>query len=92
MQQIYRTVLLFLSELIIGAVFKVRANPEKWNGYGPEPPAPTPHNAEEGESIKEGQTKGHWDKRLSSFQKLLFTKAFHEDMVRLIFILIPRFI
>jgi dynein heavy chain len=31
--------------------------------------------------VKEGQVRGHWDKRLTSFQKLLFIKAFHEEMV-----------
>ncbi|XP_070178052.1 dynein axonemal heavy chain 6-like [Littorina saxatilis] len=50
---------------------EVRANPPEWDGYGPVPPEPQP-----GESYTEGSTRGHWDKRLTSFQKLMLVKSF----------------
>jgi len=68
---------------------QVRANAEKWEGYGPLPPTPvfeTSDDAEEGRPQsaavrKDSKLKGHWDLRLSSFQKLLFVKTFEEERV-----------
>jgi len=66
---------------------KVRANPETWQGYEPLPPKPvfeTPEEDEDGRprSVKkDAKLKGHWDLRLSSFQKLVFVKIFEEEKV-----------
>jgi dynein heavy chain len=57
----------------------IRANPETDDGYGPEPPEPKP--GEEQEDGDEGKVKGHWDKRLTSFQKLIFLKVFKVEKV-----------
>ncbi len=55
----------------------MRANPEKEACYGRLPPEP-----KEGAELKDDDTiKGHWNKRLSSFQKLVFVKAFQEEKV-----------
>jgi len=56
-------------------VFQVRANPETNEAYGPEPPEPS------GEESNDDKVKGHWNKRLSGFQKLIFVKAFQEEKV-----------
>ena len=53
---------------------RVAANPDTSDSYGPEPPEPT---GAEGEDCK-----GHWDKRLTNFQKLMFINAFSEEKVR----------
>ncbi|XP_064645339.1 dynein axonemal heavy chain 6-like [Lineus longissimus] len=59
----------------------IRPNPEKADEYGPVPPEP---NCEPGIPTEEnGKVKGHWDKRLSQFQKLVLTKAFKEEKVTL---------
>lgn len=56
----------------------VRANPETDPGYGPEPPAPKPGQEE---SDDDGKVKGHWEKRLTNFQKLIFLKSYQEEKV-----------
>jgi len=67
---------------------KVRANPEKWKYYKPLPPPPvfeTPEEIEEEDrppAIKNlDKLKGHWDLRLTGFQKLIFVKTFEEEKV-----------
>jgi len=68
---------------------KVRANPEKWKGYGPLPPKPVfeePEKTKDGsmvavKKIQDPNQKGHWNLRLSSFQKLVFVKTFEEEKV-----------
>ena len=52
----------------------MRANPEEYDGYI-EPP---PFNAEEPPS--EGPI-GHWDERMTDFQKLIMVKVFLEEKV-----------
>ena len=52
----------------------MRANPEEYDGYI-EPP---PFNAEEPPT--EGPI-GHWDERLTDFQKLIMVKVFLEEKV-----------
>ena len=66
----------------------VSANPKSDPGYGPmpsePPPRKPPNEEEEGEKKEQkydGAIKGHWDKRLTNFQKLIFVKAFAEDRV-----------
>ena len=62
---------------------QVNANPETSDIYGPEPPEPPPLN-EDGEGQQQqddGKVKGHWQKRLTDFQKLMFIKAFQEEKV-----------
>lgn len=54
-------------------VLQIRANPETDPDYGPEPPAP--QEGEDTEVLDDGTIKGHWDKRLTSFQKLMFIKG-----------------
>ena len=57
---------------------QVHANPPDWDGY-PEPSPPPPQPAtEEGEAPP---VTGHWDKRLTSFQKLIMIKCFKEEKV-----------
>jgi len=53
----------------------VRANPEEYSEYM-EPP---PYNPDE-EPPKEGPI-GHWDERLTDFQKLIVVKVFLEEKV-----------
>ncbi|BFZ25685.1 hypothetical protein BsWGS_28724 [Bradybaena similaris] len=55
------------------------ANPEKDDGYGGEPSEPS----EENPLVGETSVKGHWNKRLSNFQKLMFVKAFKEELTTL---------
>ena len=63
----------------------MHANPPEWKGYGPLPPEPTIQQEEESDEnskkVDDGKVKGHWNKRLTSFQKLVFTKAFQEEKV-----------
>jgi len=54
---------------------KVRANPEEYSEYV-EPPS---YNPDE-EPSKEGPI-GHWDERLTDFQKLIMVKLFLEEKV-----------
>ena len=61
-------------------------NEEKDPAYGPAPsaPEPLPDTVEEimqQQSAEVAGVKGHWDIRLTSFQKLLFVKAFREEKV-----------
>ena len=60
-------------------------NPEDYDGYEEPPPYVEPSNDEEkGEdpgAPAEG-IKGHWDKRLTPFQKLCLLKTFKEEQVR----------
>ncbi|XP_056004113.1 dynein axonemal heavy chain 6-like isoform X1 [Ostrea edulis] len=57
---------------------EVRANPETYEAYGALPPEPqgVPGALEDMES---DDTKGHWDKRLTTFQKLMFIKVFKTE-------------
>ena len=63
-------------------MFKVRANPDTFESYEALPPEPqgVPGAMEDMES---DNTKGHWEKRLTSFQKLMFIKVFKTEKVRL---------
>jgi len=67
---------------------KVRANPASWRGYGPLPPEPVLKDSKETEGqpafakARDAKLKGHWNLRLSSFQKLVFIKTFQEEKVR----------
>lgn len=56
----------------------MRANPESYETYEGVPPEPqgVPGAMEDMES---DNTKGHWDKRLTSFQKLMFIKVFKTE-------------
>ncbi|KAH3860157.1 hypothetical protein DPMN_023048 [Dreissena polymorpha] len=56
---------------------KIQANPETDPGYGPVPDPP--QEGEDKDIVDDGQVKGHWDKRLTSFQKLMFIKVFKEE-------------
>ena len=62
----------------------MNANPAESKDYGPEPAVPTQQQVqEELEKDDDGSSiKGHWQERLSSFQKLVFIKAFQEEKVR----------
>ena len=55
---------------------EIHANPQEWEGYMDNPPAaqPTP---DEGDA----PICGHWDERLTSFQKLIMIKCFKEEKV-----------
>src|SRR5690349_12237495 len=62
-------------------ICQVRANPELLSElYTTYQPA-EPGSAEEADAPPDG-AKGHWDKRLTDFQKLIFVKTFTEDKVR----------
>ncbi|KAK3599709.1 hypothetical protein CHS0354_037182 [Potamilus streckersoni] len=59
---------------------EIHANPSSLDIYGPEPPEPQPpKEGEEKQEEDDGKVKGHWDKRLNSFQKLMFIKVFKEE-------------
>ena len=63
---------------------KVRANPDTWDGYEPLPPEPLEEPGEDRPASAkraDSKLKGHWNLRLSSFQKLLFIKTFEEEKV-----------
>lgn len=59
----------------------MHVNPESLPSYGPLPPEP--HEEEIGKPAAEddGKVKGHWNRRLTNFQKLVFIKSFAEDKV-----------
>ena len=58
--------------------FQINANPPDWDGYSElNPPPPQPPN-EEGEIPP---ITGHWNERLTSFQKLAMVKCFKEEKV-----------
>ena len=66
------------STLSANLYFQVNVNPSNPGEYPVQdtpPPQPTP----EGEAPP---LVGHWDDRLSSFQKLIMVKAFREEKVR----------
>ena len=65
-----------VSTFVCAGDLTVNANPPEWEKYGPLPPEP-----KEGEEPKEGQVKGHWNMRLTTFQKLIFIKAFQDEKV-----------
>lgn len=58
--------------------FQASVNPKTWEGYvselGP---------LEESKEVKQGSgIRGHWNKRLGPFQKLILIKSFIEEKVR----------
>lgn len=52
----------------------MRANPEEYNDYVD----PPPFNPEQPPNDNEGPI-GHWDERLTDFQKLIMVKVFLEE-------------
>ena len=62
----------------------MRPNPEKFDGYGPEPPpyVPPQEGEEQEEAKDDGKPKGHWNDRLTSFQKLIMVKCFMNEKVK----------
>nr|CAB3238690.1 dynein heavy chain 6, axonemal-like [Phallusia mammillata] len=61
---------------------EIRLNPEKWENYStPDPPAyvrpPTPDEGDE----KVDDNIGHWEEKLTMFQKLILVKIFKEEKV-----------
>ena len=77
-----------MNELKFSLFPQVYANPPDWDGYTdldppPPPSPPLPTDGEEGGAQEAPPTlRGHWDKRLTSFQKLIMTKAFKEEKVK----------
>ena len=65
------------NHLLSTTLFQIRANPETDPEYGPEPEAP--QEGEDMEIMDDGTVKGHWNMRLTSFQKLMFFKVFKEE-------------
>lgn len=57
---------------------EVTVNPEQWEGYVT---TLTPYS-EDTSSEKQSQVKGHWNQRLSAFQKLILIKSFMEEKVK----------
>uniref|UniRef100_A0A4W3JW30 Dynein axonemal heavy chain 6 n=1 Tax=Callorhinchus milii TaxID=7868 RepID=A0A4W3JW30_CALMI len=55
---------------------EIEINPRKWNGYDL---TLSPYSP--GQEIVSGYIVGHWNKRLSEFQKLILTKSFMEEKV-----------
>lgn len=55
--------------------FQASINPEVWEGYVSELPPLD-------ESKEESGIRGHWNKRLGAFQKLVLIKSFMEEKVR----------
>ncbi|XP_041356323.1 dynein heavy chain 6, axonemal-like isoform X2 [Gigantopelta aegis] len=67
-------------------LIEVRVNPDQLPTYVKLPPEPKPpakqqkqDESQEGEQADDGKVKGHWQIRLTSFQKLVFIKAFSEE-------------
>ncbi|XP_077994098.1 dynein axonemal heavy chain 6-like [Glandiceps talaboti] len=60
---------------------EVRLNPEKDDDYGPEPVYEPPKEDEEPSAEDEMKIKGHWNTRLTDFQKLIMIKSFKEEKV-----------
>ncbi|XP_030643583.1 dynein heavy chain 6, axonemal [Chanos chanos] len=54
---------------------EVRINPKQWEGYV----TSLPPYSEETPAEKQPQVRGHWDKRLGTFQKLILIKSFAEE-------------
>ena len=63
---------------------QIHANPEDWDGYTELNPPPPFVTSEESEGDAAPIT-GHWDSRLTSFQKLIMIKAFKEEKVTHVF-------
>ena len=69
------------------SINQVTPNPASWEGYGPVPPPyeppPPPAEGEEPPAAVEDdkKVKGHWNDRLTSFQKLMLVKCFMEEKV-----------
>ena len=67
-------------------ILQVEANPDDCDEFGPVPPEPSDSEVElcrKGEENYDPEKiKAHWNKRLTSFQKLVFIKAFKEEKVR----------
>ena len=70
---------------------QIQMNPEDYDGYEDPPPyTPPPAATDEGEgTVVSGDAEeaappvqGHWDKRLTPFQKLCLLKSFKEEEVR----------
>lgn len=60
---------------------QVNVNPPDWDGYTEPNPPPLPEDKD-----KEGEAPpitGHWNERLTSFQKLIMVKCFMEEKVHL---------
>ena len=67
---------------------QIQMNPEDYEGYEDPPPYAPPPEPKEGEgAVAEGNVEevpsvqGHWDKRLTAFQKLCLLKSFKEEEV-----------
>lgn len=68
---------------------QIQMNPEDYDGYEDPPPYTPPPAATEGDGAAAGgdaeeapPVQGHWDKRLTTFQKLCLLKSFKEEEVR----------
>ncbi|XP_054751474.2 dynein axonemal heavy chain 6-like isoform X1 [Lytechinus pictus] len=77
-----------MKEVVAAPIFcklgrmEVRPNPETWEGYGPDPPPwVPPQEGEEEQQQDDGKIKGHYEERLTSFQKLIMVKCFKEESV-----------
>ena len=57
---------------------EIHANPQDWDGYTEPNPPNLQSTTEEGDDIS---ICGHWDERLTSFQKLIMIKCFKEEKV-----------
>ena len=61
---------------------EVHANPQDWDGYTePNPPPPSSPQQSSTEESDFPSTCGHWEERLTSFQKLIMIKCFEEEKV-----------
>ncbi|XP_070535810.1 dynein axonemal heavy chain 6-like isoform X2 [Ptychodera flava] len=60
---------------------EIKLNPDTYEGYGPEPVYEPPKEDEEPTPEDENKIKGHWNTRLTDFQKLIMIKSFKEEKV-----------
>ena len=58
---------------------QIYANPVEYETYGAEPAPPTAGERERDRDDK--RVRGHWNTRLTSFEKLVFIKVFTEKQV-----------
>ena len=66
----------------------MHVNPVVWDGYTePNPPAPPPPSSNDETTTQPPEDKeeapliGHWNERLTEFQKLIMVRVFREDKV-----------
>ena len=80
--KLYLTVLCLSVSLSLS--LKVNVNPADWDGYtepNPPPPPPVKDDAEAKSADEAAPVIGHWNERLTEFQKMIMVRIFKEEKV-----------